>query len=226
MRLIFLVLLSIFNSSILTAEEQRTVTVIGTAETEVRPDTASLRLGVIARDKQLIEAKSTVDRRIQEVVQSIVKTGVMRDALRTSSIDYSTHFSDDDADYANPIYRVARDVSVTVPIEKIDLILQSATKAGANEIREIRYSSSNTEKISRETLSAAIENAKTTADFLATGFNAKLGKILKIQSDRASYPTNLALVVNAPQDPFGDENYTPEEITVTRTITVVFELVD
>ena len=226
MRLLLLILLIFDTSSVLTADEQRTVTVVGTAKTEIVPDAATLRLGVIARDKQLVEAKATVDRLIKEVIDALVKADVERDAVRTSSIDYSTFFPEDDDDYSNPSYKVVRDISVTVPIEKIDLVLQTATKAGVNEIREIRYMSSDAVEKSRETLSAAIENAKATADFLATGFNAKVGKVLKIQSERSGDLANVTLVVSTTTDPFGGETYAPEEITVRRTITVEFELID
>lgn len=198
MRPLFFALILASISSNLLGDERRTVTVVGAAESEVKPDTAVLRLGVVARGRQLAEVKANVDLVVKNATDSIIKAGMNKDAIRTSSIDYSTSFPEDDRDFSKPIYKVDRDVSITVPIEKIDVVLQNATKAGVNQILEVRYLASNSAEISRKTLLAAIDNASENARTLAQGFNANLGKVVKIQSDRSEYSPSLSLIVNAP----------------------------
>lgn len=183
-------------------------------------------LGVVARGRQLAEVKANVDLGVKNATDSIIKAGMNKDAIRTSSIDYSTSFTEDDRDFSKPIYKVDRDFAITVLIEKIDVVLQNATKAGVYQILEVRYLASNSAEISRKTLLAAIDNLSENARTLAQGFNTNLGKVVKIQSDRSEHSPSLSLIVNAPQDPSDEKSYAPNEITILRSITVVLELTE
>ena len=104
--------------------------------------------------------------------------------------------------------------------------VRAATKSGANHVYGISYSIQDDAEIRQRTLSAAIRNAKEQASFLAESFDAKVGKALKIQGDDNAYAANMSLVVSAAQNPFDDSNYVPDLITISRTVNVVFELVE
>jgi len=216
----------ILNATPVTAQDQRTVSVVGKAQFEAKPDLATIELGISFRDRELLTAKSNVDQTIKDVAKAMEESGVESDRILRSNINISSYFPDDCTELTESLFVVTRNVTVTISTNLIASVLENATKAGVNEIEEIQYSVSNDTDLRQQTLAAAIKNAKEQAQFLAQEFDSKLGRVLKIQSDQYGYSPALSLVVSEPQDPFGDDSYVPNQITITSTVNVVFELKD
>ncbi len=208
------------------AQDKRTVTVEGKAETKATPDLATLKIGIVAKSREMIGAKDKVDASIVSVAKAIAECGINQTEIHRSKINITTEFEEQDANETNPMYVVERNLEVTCSVRLIDTVLRTATKAGANRVYGISYSVSNDSEISQKTLSGAIKNAKDRASYLAANFDAKLGKALKIQGDHETYAANLSVVVSAAQNPVDDSTYAPDSITISRTVNVVFELVD
>ena len=221
-----LVIASILNAFPVFAQDQRTVSVVGKAQFEAKPDLATIELDVSFRDRELLTAKSKVDRTIKDVAKAMEDSGVETEKILRSNIHISTYFPDDSGEMPETLFVVTRNVTVTIPINLIAAVLENASKSGVNEIDGIQYSVSNDTDLRQQTLAAAIKNAKEQAQFLAQAFDSTLGRVLKIQSDQFGYSPALSIVVSAPQDPFGDDSYVPDRITITRTVNVVFELKD
>ncbi len=73
-------------------------------------------------------------------------------------------------------------------------------------------------------LAKAIDHAKEQAAYLVNEFGAKLGEVQRINSD-SLVGQHLSLLLRAPMEADGAA-YTPDPIEVSRSVDVVFELVD
>ena len=213
-------------STFANAQDKRTVTVEGKAETKATPDLATLKFGIVVKSRELIGAKDEVDATIVRVAKAITECGIHQTEIHRSKINITTEFEEQDKNETNPMYFVERDLEAVCSVKLVDTVLRTATKAGANRIYDILYSVTDESEISQKTLLGAIKNAKDHAAFLASNFDAKLGKALKIEGDRDSIAANLSLVVRADQNSVDDSTYVPDSITISRTVKVVFELVD
>jgi len=209
------------------SQEPRTVSVVGRGSARVEPDTASSELGVRVRGTDLAAVKEETNRRIGGIIQALKSLGLNDDALSTSQIDLSLEMPRQSGKQEAPRFEMYRQVRVQVTdLSLLGSILEAAIDAGSNEIRGIRYSTSKEKELKERLLGEAIKHAKAQAERLAGGFGAKLGKVIRIQSDRGGALSSVSLVVSTTSDPFGGEEYRPGEIDVERSVSVVFELVD
>ncbi len=208
-------------------QEPRTVSVEGRSSTQVDPDVASTELGVLVRGANLEDVKNQTNQRIGTIFKELRSLGLEEDALRMSQIDLSLESPSDIAKEQVTRFEMYRQIRVDVTdLELLGAILDKAINAGSNQISGIYYGSSKEKEIKDKLLAEAIENAKAQAEQLAKGFGARLGKVVRIQSDRGGATANLSLVISTTSNPFGGETYKPGRIEIERSVSVVFELVD
>lgn len=205
------------------AQTQRTVSVTGSAETEVMPDIAVINLAIETVDASIVTAKSTTDAAVGEFSKTIQQLGLKPQNITRSSLRVGKRYPDEE-DYSKVVFVATRTISLKVEVSDVAKILDKAIEAGVNEVEGIEYAISDDSKIRKKLLGEAIENAKEQAGFLAKEFDAKLGKVQRITSDRFGGST-LSLAMRAPMET-NDTAYTPDPINVSRSVDVVFELVD
>jgi uncharacterized protein len=205
------------------AQTQRTVSVTGSAETEVMPDIAVINLAIETVDASIVTAKSTTDAAVGEFRKTLEQLGVKSENITRSSLRIGKRYPDDE-DYSKFLFIATRTISIRVEVSEVTKVLDKAIATGVNEVEGIEYAISDDSKIRKKLLAEAIENAKEQAGFLANAFDAKLGKVQRINSDNSG-GTRLSLLMRAPAEA-DDTAYTPEPITVSRRVDVVFELVE
>jgi uncharacterized protein YggE len=204
-------------------QSQRTVSVTGNAETEVMPDVAIIGLAIETVDASIATAKSKTDAAVVEFSKTLEQLGLKSENITRSSLRIGKRYPDDE-DYSKFLFIATRKISIRVEVSEVTKVLDKAIATGVNEVEGIQYAISDDSKIRKKLLSEAIENAKEQAVFLAKAFDAKLGKVQRINSDNSG-GTRLSLLMRAPAEA-DDTAYTPEPITVSRSVDVVFELVE
>ncbi|MFN7842158.1 MAG: SIMPL domain-containing protein [Pirellula sp.] len=205
------------------AQSQRTVSVTGNAETEVMPDIAVIRLAIETVDASIANAKSKTDAAVVEFSKTLQQLGLKSENIIRSSLRIGKQYPDDE-DYSKFVFNATRTISIKAEVSEVAKILDKAIATGVNEVEGIEYAISDDSKIRQKLLGEAIENAKEQAGFLAKAFDAKLGKVQRITSDRFGGST-LSLLMRAPVEA-NDTAYTPDPIKVSRSVDVVFELVE
>lgn len=205
------------------AQPPRTISVTGKAETQVMPDVAIIGFAIETVDKSLATAKSKTDAAVAEFSKTLKQLGFKSESITRSSLRISKRYPDDD--YSEVWYQVTRTISLTVAVSEVTKILDTAIDTGVNQVEGIEYAISDESKIREKLLAEAVENAKEQAAYLAKAFESKLGKARQIHADRNG-GSNLVLALRAPADSDEGAVYTPEPITVSRSVDVVFELVD
>lgn len=129
-------------NQILIAEDIRTIAVVGTAESKVKPDIATMDFYVMDRRSELNVTKNHVNKTVAEVVKAIAGAGVDSRQIRTSTIRVTTYFEDENSP-TKATYFVERSIGVTCPISLTEAVITAAILAGANKLDDIDYSVSN-----------------------------------------------------------------------------------
>lgn len=159
----------------------RRVTVNGTGVVHVMPDTATIRLGVEVRDRDLAAAQNEATRRMTACIAAVKVAGVTeRD---TSTSGYNIWVNQDHKNPNQPIvgYTVSHTLTVKVrDVSKVASVIKAGLEAGANEVRGIHFSVEDPGDAHTRAREAAITNAREKADDLARITGAAIGQVLTI----------------------------------------------
>ncbi len=205
------------------ADELRSISVTGHGEVEAEPDMAMIRLSVIELDADLINAKQSVDRKLAALREAIKTSGVVPESIRVSPHDIDPQYEEINGKTTVTGYAVRQSVSVGLSdTTVISAFLDKAILAGANRIRDIEFLSSRDTEIREEALQNAIVDSKRRASRIAEGFGARLGRVIRIDSEERESLGNALYSVEI----VASEPDAPPKITVDSKIHVVFELID
>jgi uncharacterized protein YggE len=174
------------------------IVVTGTGRVAAAPDTVLLTLGVESQAAGLAEATSDAARRMSAVVARVKAFGVADTDITTVSysVDPRTAPSDPARRDEPPRivgYRVANVARVTVrKLSDAGPILDAAVGAGANAVRGIQFTLSDSDKATTDARASAVGDAMVKARQFAAAAGVALGPVLSIRESGISTPTPLA----------------------------------
>jgi uncharacterized protein len=162
---------------------QAVVTVLGHGSVTVKPDIATINVGVTVTAPALADAQRQATRLMTKVVAAIKKDGVKDEDIQTSY--YSVNVVSSYDNNGNPTgvtgYQVSNQVAVTVrDLDKVNSILEDAVAAGANSIYGITFGVADPSAAASQARAAAVADARTRAEELATAAGLTLGRVLSI----------------------------------------------
>ena len=175
---LFFVLVMILGISSAMAEQ--TITVNGNGETLVTADTAVVSVGVSVRKKDALEAQSAANEVIASIRAALAGAGLKEEDINTGYISLYAVY-----DYSKDVEEiVAYSASSSLAIKVTDMgrvgeVIDLAFGAGANTLDGVSFSVADDTAARKESLKAAVEDAKEKAAVLAEA--AGLGEI-EIQS--------------------------------------------
>jgi uncharacterized protein YggE len=199
-------------------------------EARLRPDRATILIGVQARAKTAAAAARDNNTRQQAVIDAIVAAGIPRDQISTENYDVSTDMRIQHPGQ-NPVvvgYVVTNVVHVEV--RRTDLVgpvIDAALGKGANQINGVQWLSSNTDVARRQALADAIAKARGDADVMARAAGGKLGPVLEIATTdddggpRPMYRSAFAGGTALPSTPIE-----PGELTVRVRVSARWQFVE
>lgn len=161
-----------------------TVTVRGSATVPTRPDRVSFFAGVQTVDPSASVAFRRNGARVESLLQALRDRGVADDEMRTLYLDVSSLTL---LGKPKAAFRVSNGVSVTRtdPTEAGDLI-QTAVRAGANDVGNIRFFVGDLSAVYRKGLEVAYEDAREKAEALAVRMGRTLGKAVSVTDETPS----------------------------------------
>lgn len=151
---------------------EKTISVTGTATTQVKPDMLHIQFGVETQQKTAKEALEANSAQMNKVVEAIKKTGIVDSELSTSSLNiYPVYDSYEDkltGRYTQELigYRVSNILSVeTKKLDQAASVIDGAVTAGVNRVDSVFFTLSpqTNEKIKDDLLDKAVLNAKSKA---------------------------------------------------------------
>ena len=204
----------------------RTITVSGEGSITVKPDTASISMGVQANAATATEALDQANRAATALIDALKATGIADDDIVTSGLAIYPQYAN--ADNKITGYQASNNVTVTVrDIDQAGPVIDAAAKAAGENITVggISFYVDDTEKVITQARTNAIDNAKKRADEYATAAGVKVGAVMQISEVSVSQPP--IYYTSASRDEAAGAAPTPvqtgtQELSVT--ITVVYEL--
>jgi uncharacterized protein YggE len=174
----------------------RTMNVTGTGKVTLTPDIAYISIGVHTEGPNASQAVAENNSQTQKVVDALKSAGVAEKDIKTTnfSIYPQQKFDDKGQPTGEVIYMVDNTVYVTLrDISKVGEILDSAVKAGANNIYGIQFDVADTTEAVSEARKLAVENAEKAAKELATASGVTLGPIQTINSYGGGIPVPYSM---------------------------------
>lgn len=206
------------------------VSATGTVTTA--PDQARISLAVTNSNKQLDKAQAENNIATQNVISSLQKTGISDKCIETTNYRVYPQYNYSAKDNTEPQitgYRITNEISVTVKdIDSLGHLLDTAIKAGANNINYINFEKSDITTIEDEALSKAFLRARGKAVAIANAAGMQLGKVISIKEAGAQYinPRNTLYLENSAADmKAGQVPVVPGNLKVNATVTVTYELI-
>ncbi len=170
-----------------TCNANRTVQVSGTAVVNVAPDRALIQLGVQSNGKTPKEVQARNATTISSVVKSLQKMGIEAKDISTDRYVIRPVYEDYDSLKING-YRTYNVIAITVrDVDKTSDAIAVAFQAGANEVVNVEFYTSELRKYRDQAREMAMQAASEKATALAQAAGADTDCILNINENSWSY---------------------------------------
>jgi uncharacterized protein YggE len=166
-----------------TCSADRTVNVSGAAVVYVTPDRALIQLGVQTNGVTPEETQGRNFLITQQVINSVRSQGVEAKDIATDYIIVMPIYEEYDAlDIKG--YRIDNTISITLrDVKLVEKVIVAALKAGANEVQDIQFYSSELRKYRDQAREMAMQAAVEKASALAGAAGAEAGCVLSISEN-------------------------------------------
>ena len=183
--------LPIFAQQNIAVGDLPTITVTGTAEIQVVPDTATISFVVSEQNASVAAAKKANDATIAKVTDlakrfGIAATDVKTDYIRVSEVTRKVKIpnSDDDYEEVHEGFRVSRSLVIKLKeIGNFESFLTALIDAGINDVDNVVFSSSELRKYKDQARAQAIRAAREKADALAKEIGQSIGSAVSISEE-------------------------------------------
>lgn len=211
------------------APPQRTMIVTGTGMVNLTPDIAYINIGVHTEKDTASDAVAESNAQTQQVIDALKQAGVDAKDIQTTnfSIWPNTQYDPQTGEKIGTTYVV--DNTVYVKVRKLDQLgnmLDATVRAGANSINSIQFDVADKTDALKQARDAAVKDAKSQAQELATAAGVSLGDVQNI-SFYNSIPTPYV-------DTYGKGGggvaaaaavpVTPGQLTLTVTVNLTYEI--
>lgn len=170
-------------------DQRRLITVEGEAERFVRPDMATISLGVINEGLDIVTIKRENDKRARAIQASLVKLGVDPKDIMTTDLSIQPVYNWNTGKQELLHYAVRNTVIITVRnLESIERILDAAIDKGMNLLQDVSFSLSTARAVRDEIRAEAARNARKKAEDLAGAVGAKIGRVVTLSESSGSMP--------------------------------------
>lgn len=183
------------------AETQpRTVTVTGEGEVRVKPDLATITVGVLTHGASAAEAEALNLASARQMAAALVENGADEERLEVSRVSLNTTSYQDytGATHVSGFEAQSQVVAVTRNLNKVQSMVDSALNAGATSLQSVAYTLENPEPSKQAAMREAVENARARALTLVKAQGEGLGEIFTLEvlleegpPEQASSPGSL-----------------------------------
>lgn len=209
----------------LAAQDRTTVIeVAGTGEVSLAADYAIVVVGVRAVEASVARAAEVMSDRIDGVVDTLVAMGFARDSLSTGGFRIAT-----ERDFANGNQVIGYSASVnlrvrTQELDRLAEIVAAAIAAGATDIGQLQFGSTQAGDARPEALRLALRAARADAEVIAAAEGGTLGRLLEITTVGGSQARQYGGIEMPPPPSISDVVLAPGAVTVRASVVVRWEL--
>lgn len=210
-----------------TTPPEPTIVMSGDGLVKAQPDQAFVILATESRAKNPKDAQAQNATAMTAAQQKLVAAGIPKDAIRTLSYDLQL-----ESDWVNgrqvPRGYVARNV-IEVRLDdptRVGEVIDLAVSSGVNAVQHVRFDLKQRESLEREVLKRAAADAYGRAQAVASGVNATLGRVLRIEEPmtRPYAAPPVAMMREAASDSRAATPFIAGEIELRATVIVTFAI--
>jgi len=209
------------------AQEPRSLTVVGRAEMRVAPDIAVTVLSVTTRDRTAAAAAAENGRRSQAVLDAVRKQLGKRDRAETLSYRVQPVYEYPKGGPRKQVgFEVHNSLRIrTAELDKLGAILDRATGAADVGVDSITFELAEPNRAQAEALELAGQAARERAARAAAGLGVSLGRVRNVREVGAAGPPPprpmMAAVREAADAP---TSILPQELVVTAELEVTYDI--
>ena len=212
-------------------EPARSITVNGTGTAEIEPDRATIRMSILARNKEVAEAQKAAAEVSNRVLKLTRRLGVDRDDIDTTGAAVRPEYRWNQEENKQELLGYIAERQMVVRIDDLDqlgAVIEGAVSAGVNQVSPPVLDSSRRKDAHREALRAAAEDARANAEVLADSLDADLGDVISINAGAnvPEPPMPHRAMYRMTESADQAESYNAADLSFTAHVTVVFELDD
>lgn len=205
-------------------DQDDTVSVSGTASLDAIPDQAEVYLRIDSFDIAINEAQSKNTAISNKVIELLKSKNVL---VETVGYNLEPYREWENNKYVDKGYKASHTLKLTVTdLNSLGSIIQLAVENGVNNVDSVRFglTKNKENEVRSELLSKATSDARTKADLLAQALNSKIKGVVSVSESIPYSPPfyyyNEAIKTSASEAPI----ITPQSISLTTTVSVVFEI--
>jgi uncharacterized protein YggE len=216
----------------LTANVNRTITVVGSGEVKAAPDVARVNLGVEVTAPTVSAATDEAEQRMTDVLAALKAAGIADKDIQTSN--FSINFEQQNpnptprvesatavTDTVEGVYHVSNMVQVTLrDMTAVGDVIDAAIKAGANNIWGVSFDLENTGALEEQARKAAVTDARARAESLAELNGVKVGEVIAISEVIGASPAPM--FAQAARATGGGVSVEPGEVSFATQIQIVY----
>lgn len=163
-----------------------TITVTSTASISSVPDEAVVSLGVHSTAATAPAALNANTVAQNAAIAALMGAGISKKDLRTTNVGLSSHVTDRGKPTQATVYTASTQIQATThDLGSVGNVIQSAVRAGANEVQSVKFQVSNETDARSQALRAAVQGARSKAEAMAGAAGASLGGVVDIQEQSA-----------------------------------------
>ncbi len=203
------------------------VTVSGTGIVSLKPDTATITLGVSETAKGALQAQNTVNKKIDAIKKALIKAGAKEADISVSDLGvWGNYDYSDGQEQKLTGYTASHTLNITTTdMDKVGPLIDAALNAGANQLQGVSFSVKNNDEAYSQALKLAVEKAREKADVLAAAAGVKLGAL---QTMTESFDYSPYVTAKYAEAAAGDAAVPTQVdtgmVTISATVSVVYAL--
>lgn len=215
--------------------EKETITVSETVERETMPDEVYVYMDIKTRAEAATDAKDENAQISDAVLNALYNYGVEEDNIETSSyyLSEETKWDKYKNEYIVTGYTLTHTLKITTAdIDIVGEIIDTAVDAGATEVNSVQFSLSRSREseIKGEVLALAAQKAKTKAENIVDAIDVDLGEVVSISESSYYnpypwYARSMGYEMDVAEEVSYKTSISPQELTVTATVTLTYEIV-
>ncbi|NMA44814.1 MAG: SIMPL domain-containing protein [Candidatus Diapherotrites archaeon] len=213
-------------------ELQRTLSANGTVEKLVSPDQAEIYLSVETLANTASVSQENNAKLAEQVRTALKNAGVKDSEIETTYYTVNEEFEWEEnwTKKVSKGFRTTNSIKITIKnLTKTGSIVDAAVSAGANRVSNIQFTLSKEaqERAKQEALTDAAKMAKTKAQSIASGLGVTLGKVNSITENAYYYTPNYRnydMAMNAITESKAETPITPGDVSVSATVSVIYEI--
>lgn len=211
----------------LAESDDRLITVTGTADVALPADGVTMQLGAMTRGDSVAEAQTENDRILEAVIKALRELNIDEKDISTNTynVNADTPYWDMSASIKPPstTFIVTNMLNVTIrDLSILPKAIDAATKAGANQIYGLNFTSSKATEAYHKALGRAVEDAQKKAETLAAATGKTLGELLRVSTGQNDYtPYGMRNSISLP-DAESAKSIVAGDISISAFVTLVY----